>query len=144
MSPSRSPFSAEMVKMVEHASRTESTCGSVYVTTVDLLIAMLELGDDSVVEVFQELGHDIDSLPDLLRERSSSPERWTEVSASDLTNGVGGVLMESVVVALSQGLTQAENRHVLLSILKIEDCTARIVLAELNVNVDALVDALSR
>ena len=139
----QSRFTKSAQKALDCAERTAKSLGHNYVGTEHILLGLLK-SKGVASEVLQENGVETEKIQQLIEELLSVGNVATVIGQAEFTPRAQSVIEKSVAEAERLGAAVAGTEHILIALLKENDCVAVRVLNTKGINVQKLyIDVLT-
>ena len=131
-------FSLRVQQVIQFAREEALRLGHDFIGTEHLLLGIVRLGDGLAVQILTNLGCDLDEVRESIEEMVDSSKSTMKIGNIPFTNRAERVLKISYMEGKNYSSEIIGTEHLLLALLKEEDCMAANVLAGFNVNYESV------
>jgi ATP-dependent Clp protease ATP-binding subunit ClpC len=131
-------FSLRVQQVIQFAREEALRLGHDFIGTEHLLLGIVRLGDGLAVQILTNLGCDLDEIRESIEEMVDTSKSTMKIGNIPFTKRAEKVLKISYIEGKNYSSEIIGTEHLLLALLKEEDCMAANVLAGFNVTYDAV------
>jgi ATP-dependent Clp protease ATP-binding subunit ClpC len=131
-------FSLRVQQVIQFAREEALRLGHDFIGTEHLLLGIVRLGDGLAVQILTNLGCDLDEVRESIEEMVDTSKSTMKIGNIPFTKRAEKVLKISYIEGKNYSSEIIGTEHLLLALLKEEDCMAANVLMGFNVTYDAV------
>jgi len=131
-------FSLRVQQVIQFAREEALRLGHDFIGTEHLLLGIVRLGDGLAVQIMTNLGCDLDEVRESIEDMVDSSKSTMKIGNIPFTKRAEKVLKISYIEGKNYSSDIIGTEHLLLALLKEEDCMAANVLMGFNVTYDAV------